>query len=156
MVGQISSHHGQTSHEGAPAAKTLTAIHNEPLAVLRTNIHRTITTSREDSATEDTETALLSALLAGHDDNARAILIAQTALSPDEADARIHAWLPTINAARDEIKRDADDFKHYLAAGAWATFLSALVGLIAAAVGGWVGTRHIHKVFHLRRYPGRP
>jgi len=34
--------------------------------------------------------------------------------------------------------------------------LSGIAGLIAAALGGWMGSRQIHRVYHLRRYEGRP
>jgi hypothetical protein len=38
-------------------------------------------------------------------------------------------------------------------------FLSIFIALVAAAVGGWLGAGHIHKVHHTRRYetpPARP
>ena len=31
-------------------------------------------------------------------------------------------------------------------------FLSIFIALVAAAVGGWLGASHIHKVHHMRRY----
>jgi hypothetical protein len=31
-------------------------------------------------------------------------------------------------------------------------FLSIFFALVAAAVGGWLGASHIHKVHHMRRY----
>jgi hypothetical protein len=47
---------------------------------------------------------------------------------------------------------------HYLAAVMWAAFASAVVSLIAAAFGGWMGAHHVHRVYHLRQYVqhGRP
>lgn len=47
---------------------------------------------------------------------------------------------------------------HYMAAVMWAAFASAVVALIAAAFGGWMGAHHIHRVYHLRQYSahGRP
>jgi hypothetical protein len=44
------------------------------------------------------------------------------------------------------------------AATLWVAFLSSLLGLLAAAIGGWLGSSHIHRVYHLRSYarsPGR-
>jgi hypothetical protein len=34
--------------------------------------------------------------------------------------------------------------------------LSIFIALVAAAVGGWLGAGHIHKVHHLRHYPKSP
>lgn len=41
---------------------------------------------------------------------------------------------------------------HYVAAAMWTAFGSAVVSLIAAAIGGWLGAHHVHRVYHLRRY----
>jgi hypothetical protein len=41
---------------------------------------------------------------------------------------------------------------HYAAALMWAAFVSAVVSLIAAAFGGWLGAHHVSRVYHLRRY----
>lgn len=41
---------------------------------------------------------------------------------------------------------------HYVAAMMWAAFGSAVVSLITAAFGGWMGARHVHRVYHLRQY----
>jgi hypothetical protein len=35
----------------------------------------------------------------------------------------------------------------------WTVFVSLLLGLLAAALGGWLGASHVHRVYHLRRYP---
>ena len=32
----------------------------------------------------------------------------------------------------------------------WITFLSAFLALLAAAIGGWLGATHVHRVYHLR------
>lgn len=40
----------------------------------------------------------------------------------------------------------------YLAARLKVAFISMLLSLIAAAVGGWLGSNHIHRVYHLRTY----
>ncbi len=41
---------------------------------------------------------------------------------------------------------------HYVAAFMWVAFASSLVSLITAAIGGWIGANHVHRVYHLRRY----
>ena len=40
----------------------------------------------------------------------------------------------------------------YVAAAMWTFFASAVVSLVAAAFGGWLGAHHVHRVYHLRRY----
>jgi len=34
----------------------------------------------------------------------------------------------------------------------WIVFFSSLLALVAAAIGGWMGAGHVHRVHHLRRY----
>lgn len=41
---------------------------------------------------------------------------------------------------------------HYVATAMWVAFGSSLVSLITSAFGGWIGARHVHHVYHLRRY----
>jgi hypothetical protein len=42
---------------------------------------------------------------------------------------------------------------HYLAAVMWTAFGSAVVALVTAVLGGWMGAHHVHRVYHLRHYP---
>jgi hypothetical protein len=37
----------------------------------------------------------------------------------------------------------------------WIAFISAFLAMLAAVLGGWLGAGHVHRVYHLRRYPGR-
>jgi hypothetical protein len=152
-LGQLSHEHKSPhgDHAGAMAMAD-----NEPMAVLRTDVHRTLASQRENRPDNETEKALIAALIAGHTDTARAILIAQTEMPTDAATMRVNTWLPVANATRDQLKSDADRMKHYAAVGMLTLLLSGLVGLIAAALGGWMGSRHIHRIYHLRRYEGRP
>jgi len=152
-LGQLSNDH-RPDHDEGPGP--MVSASNEPLAVLRTDVHRTLSTQRENRPDGQTEKALIAALLAGHTDTARAILIAQTEMPSDAAQARVTTWLPVVNAAADQMKNDADRAKHYAAMGMLALLLSGIAGLIAAAFGGWIGSRQIHRVYHLRRYDGRP
>ena len=46
----------------------------------------------------------------------------------------------------------ADATARHAAAAMWIVFLSGLLALVAAAIGGWLGAGHIHRVHHLRRY----
>lgn len=47
---------------------------------------------------------------------------------------------------------DPTQATHYMAAVMWAAFVSAVVSLITAALGGWMGAHHVHRVYHLRQY----
>jgi hypothetical protein len=41
---------------------------------------------------------------------------------------------------------------HYLAAAMWTAFGCIVLSLLASALGGWLGARHVHHVYHLRQY----
>lgn len=151
-LGQV-SHGARPMHDDAGrGGANIESVSNEPLAVLRSNVDHALATPGDSQA----EKAVMGALMAGHPDTARAILMAQTDMSGDAATARVNAWLPIVNAARDQLKSDADRARHYAAAGMLTLLLSGLAGLLAAALGGWAGAGHIHRVYHLRRYEGRP
>lgn len=47
---------------------------------------------------------------------------------------------------------DPAQASHYAAAMMWAVFASAVVSLLTAAFGGWMGAHHIERVYHLRQY----
>jgi hypothetical protein len=51
------------------------------------------------------------------------------------------------SAAAEHAARDT-----YSATAMGITFLSIFIALVAAALGGWLGAGHIHKVHHMRRY----
>ena len=50
----------------------------------------------------------------------------------------------------------ADRTAHYLAMTLWIVFISSFLALLAAAVGGWLGASHVHRVYHLRKYTVYP
>jgi len=50
------------------------------------------------------------------------------------------------------VQAAADAAARYTASAMWIVFLSSLIALVAAAVGGWLGAGHIQRVHHLRRY----
>ena len=51
--------------------------------------------------------------------------------------------LPNVSAA---------DFAHYTSRVMWTAFGCAFASLITAALGGWLGAHHVHRVYHLRTY----
>lgn len=99
---------------------------------------------------------IVAALIANHDDTASALLAADTGTTQASAAESLQSLAPRISAARAEAKLTADRTAHYLAMTMWIAFISSFVALLAAAVGGWLGASHVHRVYHLREYPVRP
>jgi hypothetical protein len=98
-------------------------------------------------------TPILTALLAGQDDVAAALLAADTGTSFDSATASLQKLRPQIDSARSESKMAADHAAHYLSLTLWIAFISGFLALLSSAVGGWLGAGQIHRVYHLRKYP---
>ncbi|MGH8170761.1 MAG: hypothetical protein ACRETJ_09520 [Steroidobacteraceae bacterium] len=69
-----------------------------------------------------------------------------------------HAAFVSTSASTGAVPVDPTQAAHYMAALMWVAFASAVVSLITAACGGWMGAHHIHRVYHLRQYSehGRP
>ncbi len=130
-------------HGGAPAM-------TPAVSVLDANISYALT-GRERGGSAP----IVGAILAGQDDIATALLAADTGTSQDTAAASLQKLTPQIDAARSESKVAADKAAHYLSLTLWVAFLSGFLALLAAAVGGWLGAGHIHRVYHLRKYPTR-
>src|SRR5581483_12232343 len=60
------------------------------------------------------------------------------------------AFVTTTNGGAPDL--DPVRASHYLAGLMWAAFASAVVAMVMAARGGWMGAHHIHRVYHLRQY----
>ncbi|HZT02583.1 MAG TPA: hypothetical protein VFA39_10000 [Steroidobacteraceae bacterium] len=60
------------------------------------------------------------------------------------------AFVTTTNGGAPDL--DPVRASHYLAGLMWAAFASAVVSMVMAALGGWMGAHHIHRVYHLRQY----
>jgi hypothetical protein len=99
--------------------------------------------------------AATAALLANHPDTARALLAANTDLSQADIDATVQSLSPEVGAAQARLKATADKAAHYAAMAMWVLLLSIVLSLLAAALGGWLGASHVHRVYHLRRYARR-
>ena len=98
---------------------------------------------------------IVAALIANHDDTASALLAADTGTTQASAAQALQHLSPQIGLARAEAKMTADRTAHYLAMTLWIAFISSFLALLAAAVGGSLGASHIHRVYHLRKYPAR-
>jgi hypothetical protein len=97
--------------------------------------------------------SISTALLANHPDTASAVLAGATGISPADADRAVRGLSPQVAVAQAELKSAADKTAHYTAMAMWTVFVSLLLALLAAALGGWLGAGHVHRVYHLRRYP---
>jgi hypothetical protein len=98
-------------------------------------------------------TSISTALLSDHPDTASAVLAGTTGMSQADADQSVRNLSPQVEAAKAELKAAADKTAHYTAMAMWTVFVSLLLGLLAAALGGWLGAGHVHRVYHLRSYP---
>jgi hypothetical protein len=92
------------------------------------------------------------ALIKGKPDDARALLAINTGMSQSEIDQTLQAANADVEKFKAQAKEAADAAARYASAAMWLAFFEALIGLVAAALGGWLGTQHIRHVHHLRRY----
>jgi hypothetical protein len=99
-----------------------------------------------------TANAVTEALLADHPDTAKALLGADTGMSQADIDGTVQGLSAEVNQAKANRKAAADTAAHYSAMAMWVLFASLLLSLLAAALGGWLGASHVHRVYHLRRY----
>lgn len=78
--------------------------------------------------------------------------LSMTATALTLASGLAHAAFATTASGAGAPAVDPAQATHYMAAVMWAAFASAVVSLIAAACGGWMGAHHVHRVYHLRQY----
>jgi hypothetical protein len=104
----------------------------------------------------DASKPITTALIAGQDDVASALIAADTGATQADVAGVLTRLAPEIQSAKREAKAAADRVAHYAAMMLWIAFISAFLALLAAAVGGWLGAARVHRVYHLRNYSGRP
>lgn len=144
MASMHTSRTGVTSAERSPAT---------PAAVMVLDAHIARLISTEGKPERRSSAPITAALIAGHDDTASALLAADTGATQADAATSLARLAPEIQAAKGEAKVAADASAHYAAMTLWIAFISAFLALIASALGGWLGAGHVHRVYHLRRYP---
>lgn len=105
-----------------------------------------------DQLDRQTMAAVATALMKGNTENAKALLAANTSLSQAEIDQTVQGLSAQVEKYKADVQAAADAASRYTAAAMWIIFLSSLIALVSAAVGGWLGAGHIHRVYHLRRY----
>lgn len=105
-----------------------------------------------DQLDRPTMAAVATALMKGNTENAKALLAANTSMSQADIDQTLQGLSAQIDKYKADVQAAADAAARYTASAMWIIFLSSLIALIAAAVGGWLGAGHIQRVHHLRRY----
>jgi hypothetical protein len=141
---------------GGHAMGAAAADGNDALLVLQANVHRLTSHRPDDRAPRSAgDGAIVAAILANHRDTARALLLAND-VPADAIDQTLPRLETEAGAANAQLKIDADRAAHYASMAMWVAFLTGLLALVTAALGGWMGAGNVHRVYHLRRYEGRP
>ena len=96
--------------------------------------------------------AVATALIKGNTENAKALLAANTSMSQADIDQTLQDLSAQVDKSKADVQAAADAAARYTATAMWIIFFSSLIALVAAAIGGWLGAGHIHRVYHLRRY----
>lgn len=94
-----------------------------------------------------TTAAVAGELLRGNTEAAKSRLAAGTTLSRGEVDQVVQGLAQQVERAKAQAKEAADKAAKYASAAMWAMFLSSLIALIAAALGGWMGGANMHRVW---------
>ena len=100
-----------------------------------------------DSLDKETASAVAADLVRGNPEQAKARLAADTGLSKGDVDQVMQGLQQKTDEYKAKAKEAADKAAKYSAAAMWALFVGVLISLIAAAVGGWVGARNVHRVY---------
>jgi hypothetical protein len=105
-----------------------------------------------DQLDRQTMAAVATALMKGNTENAKALLAANTSMSQADIDQTLQDLSAQVDKYKADVQAAADAAARYTATAMWIIFFSSLIALVAAAIGGWLGAGHIHRVHHLRRY----
>jgi hypothetical protein len=156
---------GQALHRRAPMGRgdnmtmgAAVANDNDALLILQANVRRLIGHSQNDARPDmhgGADDAVIAAILGNRTDTARALLMAD-GVSSEAIDQTLPRLASEATAANTRLRADADRAAHYTSMGLWIAFLAGLLALLAAAFGGSMGAGNVHRVYHLRRYEGRP
>ena len=138
---------GMTGGPAPAAPGTQGLIGDGSLAVLQADVQARV--NLHDRGAADN---IVAALLAGRDDIASNLFAAANGTTSADG-ARIVATIAAdTQAAQLDAKQRANRIAHDAATALWIVFASVLLGLIAAALGGWVGANRIGRIYHLRTY----
>jgi len=102
-----------------------------------------------DQVDKATTAAIAADLLRGNTERAKARLAAETSLEPGAVDQIMQGLTQKTDQYKAQAKQAADQAARYTSAAMWAIFVSCLIALVAAAIGGWVGANNVHRVYDL-------
>jgi hypothetical protein len=100
-----------------------------------------------DQIDAQTTASVAADLIRGNTDRAKTRLAAGTSLSRAEVDQVMQGMAQQVERAKGEAKEAADKAAKYSSAAMWAVFVSSLIGLLAAALGGWMGASNVSRVY---------
>ena len=152
--GQALHHRAPADGPGSTAVGAAAISSNDALLILQANVRSLVNRPQRDVPPAASD-AIVAAILADRTDTARALLMADGA-PLDAIDQALPRLATEAIAANAKIKADAERTAHYTSMALWVAFLSGLLALLAASIGGWLGAGNVHRVYHLRRYEGRP
>jgi hypothetical protein len=104
--------------------------------VIQDKIYSTLGTTNLKSPPQEVAQGLAARLLAGETDSAKSYYAYQTGLPQAEADAKVNQLKGDLDNA---VKITAERTARVIADTGWSLFVTFLVGLIAAVIGGRVG-----------------
>ncbi|HEY8683317.1 MAG TPA: hypothetical protein VIM06_09110 [Rhodanobacter sp.] len=157
-LGQAMHHRAPMDRGGHMAMGAAAAGDNDALLILQANVRRLTGHSQNDARPEmhgNADEAVVASILGNRTDTARALLMAD-GVSSETIDQTLPRLATEASAANARLRADADRAAHYTSMALWIAFLAGLLALLAAAIGGWMGAGNVHRVYHLRRYEGRP
>ncbi len=102
-----------------------------------------------DQVDQATTTAIAADLMTGNTERAKVRLTAATSLAPGDVDQIMQGLTQRAEQYKAQAREAADQAARYTAAAMWAIFVSCLIALIAAAIGGWVGANNVHRVYDM-------
>ncbi len=154
LQAQLTQRVAQNSARNAPGASLVVPAPASPAQTGSSTAQPSGADVRQAASQLDRQTmaGVAAALINGNTDNAKALLAANTSMSQAEIDQTLQSLSAQIEKYKGDIQAAADTAARYAASTMWIIFLSSLIALVAAAVGGWLGAGHIHRVHHLRRY----
>jgi hypothetical protein len=100
-----------------------------------------------ESIDAQTTASVAGELMRGNMDAAKSRLAAGTTLSRAEVDQVVQGMNQQVERAKAKAKEAADKAASYTSAAMWAMFISSIIALIAAALGGWMGGANMHRVW---------
>ncbi|MBB3229125.1 hypothetical protein FHW69_003777 [Luteibacter sp. Sphag1AF] len=154
-LGLGSMHGGRHDDHGPAPMGMAAAAGGNNLVILKAEVDHLLPRDQRGGG-DHAEDVVVGALLAGNVDTARTVLTASSSLDTTTVSGALDRLAPVVARAQAEAKDRADRLAHYTSMALWIVFFSGFLALIAAAVGGWAGTVHIHRIYHRRRYEGRP